>query len=152
MHTCDIFLFQNALSLPASVYCLCCPTAIPNITNPLVFTPGSSSSTLTCTSTGSPATNVTFMRDGTTVGPLRGGESKVFDGVTYQLTQMVTNRAQSTYQNVLTINQPLSDIVGSTFRCSFENTLGTAPNSQPLAITGELFLYEQWWPSKCFTC
>ena len=79
------------------------------------------------------------MRNGTTVGPLRGGESKEFDGVTYQLTQMVTNRSQSTYQNVLTINQPLADIVGSTFTCSVENTLGTANDSHPLAITGELF-------------
>jgi hypothetical protein len=36
---------------------------------------------------------------------------------------------------VLTINQPLADIVGSTFRCSVENTLGTANASQPFAIT-----------------
>ena len=92
------------------------------------------------------------MRDGTTVGPLRGGESKEVDGVTYQLTQMVTNKSQSTYQNVLTINQPLADIEGSTFTCSVENTIGTAPDSHPLAITGEFFLCEQWWASKCFTC
>ena len=79
------------------------------------------------------------MRDGTTVGLLMEGESKEVDGVTYQLTQMVTNRSQSTYQNVLTINQSLADLVGSTFTCSVENTLGTANDSHPLAITGELF-------------
>ena len=83
------------------------------------------------------------MRNGTTVGPLRGGESKEFDGVTYQLTQTVTNRAQSTYQNVLTINQPLANIVGSTFRCSVGNILGMANASQPFAITGEVPVLEQ---------
>ena len=61
-----------------------------------------------------------------------------FGGVTYQLTQTVTDRAQSTYQNVLTINQPLADIEGSTFTCSAENQIGTAPASQPLTIMGVL--------------
>ena len=117
--------------------CLPLPAAIPNITNPLVFTPEPSSSTLTCTSTGSVATNVTFSRDGTTVGPLRDGESMEFGGVTYQLAQTVTNRAQSTYENVLTINQPLANIIGSTFTCSVENTIGVSPTSQPFIITSE---------------
>ena len=126
-----------------SIHCLSLPAANPSITNPLVFNPGSSSSTLTCTSTTSVATTVTFMRDSTTVGPLRDGESMGFDGVTYQLAQTVTNRAQSTYQNVLTINQPLADIIGSTFTCSVENRIGTSPVSQPLTITmGELLLFE----------
>ena len=61
-----------------------------------------------------------------------------FGGVTYQLTQTVTDRAQSTYENVLTIKQPLADIVGSTFTCNVENTIGTAESSQPLTITSEL--------------
>ena len=64
-----------------------------------------------------------------------------FGGVTYQLTQIVTNRVQSTYQNVLTINQPLADIVDSTFTCSVENTIGSSLDSQPLM--GELLLFEQ---------
>ena len=110
---------------------------MPTITNPLVFTQGFQFSTLTCTSTGSIATTVTFMRDGTTVGPLRDGESMESGGVTYQLAQTVTNRAESTYENVLTINQPLSDIVGSTFTCSVENTIGTSPTSDSIQIMGE---------------
>ena len=116
------------------------PTARPSITNPLMFTPGSSSSNLTCTSTGSVATTVTFTRDGTTVGPLRDGESMEFGGVTYQLAQTVTNRAQSTYQNVLTVDQPLADITGSTFTCSVRNKMGIAPYSQPLTINGRFVL------------
>ena len=114
--------------------------AIPSITNPLVFTPGSSSSTLTCTSTGSVAATVTFTRDGTTVGPLRNGESTEFGGITYQLTQTVTGRAQSTYQNVLIINQTFANIVGSTFTCSVGNTIGTSPDSESLQIMGEFVL------------
>ena len=106
-----------------------------------MFTLGSTSPTLTCTSTGSVATTVTFMRDSTTVGPLRDGESMEFGGATYQLTQTVPNRTESTYENVLTIIQPLTDILGSTFTCSVGNTIGTAPVSQPLTIMGELPLY-----------
>ena len=118
------------------------PAAIPSIINPLLFTLGSSSSTLTCISTGSVATTVTFIRNGTTVGPLRDGESMEFGGVTYQLTQTVTDRAQSTYQNVLTINQPLAEIIGSAFSCSVENAVGISPVSQSLTIMGELLLFE----------
>ena len=76
------------------------------------------------------------------MGPLRDGESMEFGGVTYQLTQTVTNRAGSTYENVLTINQSLADILGSNFTCSVENTIGTAESSQPLTITSELLLFE----------
>ena len=79
------------------------------------------------------------MRDGTTVGPLRDGESMEFGGVTYQLVQTVISRAQSTYQNVLTVSQPLADIVGSTFTFRVENTIGPSPDSQPLTIMGELY-------------
>ena len=112
--------------------------AIPSISSPLIFTPGSPSSTLTCTSIGSVATTVTFIRDSTTtVGPLRDGESMDFGGVTYQLTQTVTNRAGSTYQNVLTISQPLSSIVGSTFTCSVQNTIGTSSDSLPITVNGK---------------
>ena len=78
------------------------------------------------------------MRDGTTVGPLRDGESMDFGGVTYQLTQTVTNRAESTYQNVLTVNQSLASIVGSSFTCSVENAIGTSPTSDSLRTMSEI--------------
>ena len=134
-----VFDSKNGLFLLLNtVYCLSLSVVMPTITNPLVFTPGSSSSTLTCTSTGSVATTVTFMRDGVTVGPLRDGESMDFGGVTYQLAQAVTNRTQSTYQNVLTINQPLADIVGSSFTCSVGNTIGASSTSDSLQIIGKI--------------
>ena len=71
------------------------------------------------------------------MGPLRDGESMTFSGVTYQVTQMVINRVQSTYENVLTINQSLADIAGSSFSCSVKNGIGISPASQPFTIMGE---------------
>ena len=79
-----------------------------------------SSSTLTCTSTGSPATTVSWTRNGQPV---------TIDGNTYQLTQTVTDRAASTYENVLTINQPLASILGSTFTCTVTNIFGSVTSN-----------------------
>jgi len=75
-----------------------------------------SSSTLTCISTGSPATTVTWTRN---------GQPLAIDGDTYQLSQTVTNRASATYENVLTINLPLARILGSTFLCTVTNVFGS---------------------------
>ena len=70
------------------------------------------------------------------MGPLYDGESVEIDGVTYQLTQTVTNRTSSTYRNVLTINQLPADIESS-FTCSVTNELGPSSASNVLE-TGEL--------------
>ena len=105
------------------------PPAGPNVNDPLLFTPGSPP-TVFCISTDSPATTVTFMRGSTTVGPLRDGESVVVGGVTYQFAQRVTNRRESTYENILTVNDNLVELVDDTFTCTVVNTLGmdTSPS------------------------
>ena len=114
------------------------PAAVPTITNPLVFTQGSPSSTLTCTSTTSIATTVIFMRDGNAInGIVRDGDSVTVSGVAYQLSQTVTNRSQSTYDNVLTITEALSSLAGSIFACQVENTLGPSQTSQSFQILGK---------------
>ena len=114
------------------------PAAVPTITNPLEFTQGSPSSTLTCTSTTSVATTVTFMREGNALnGIVRDGDSATVNGVTYQLSQTLTNRAQSTYDNVLTITEALSSLAGSTFTCQVENALGMSAISDSLHILGK---------------
>ena len=41
------------------------------------------------------------------------------------MVQTVTNRAASTYENILTISQPLGIIAGNTFTCSVTNVLGS---------------------------
>ena len=110
------------------------PAAVPTITNPLEFTQGSPSSTLTCTSTTSIATTVTFMRDGKAInGIVRDGDS----ATTYQLSQTMTDRIQSTYDNVLTINEALSSLAGSTFTCQVANALGMSAISDSFQIPGK---------------
>ena len=76
------------------------------------------------------------MRDDTTVGPLRNGESIQLDGAIFQLTQTVTSRSLSTYASVLTITQDLSDVVGHNYTCAVANVLGSS-NPEPLEVTGE---------------
>ena len=114
------------------------PAAVPTITNPLVFTQGSPSSTLTCTSTTSIATTVTFMRDGNAInGIVRDGDSATVNDVAYQLSQTLTNRTQSTYDNVLIITEALSSLAGSTFTCQVENALGISAISDSFQILGK---------------
>ena len=79
---------------------------------------------LTCTSTGGPATNVTWRKDGTAL---------VVDGITYRQTQMVINANTATYQNVLTVAQSVSSIYG-VYRCTIGNARGT---SGALEVRGE---------------
>ena len=64
----------------------------------------------------------------------------MFGGVTYELTQTVTDRRASTFDNVLTINQPLADIVGSSFSCSVTNSIGTSTASDTLEIMDGKFM------------
>ena len=77
----------------------------------------SSFSTLTCTTTGSPATTVTWTRD---------GQPLTVDGSTYNMVQIVTNRAASTYDNVLIVSGPA---LGSTFTCTVTNVFGSATSN-----------------------
>ena len=77
------------------------------------------------------------MRGSTTVGPLRDGESVSVGGVTYGLAQRVINRRESTYENVLTINDALSNLVSDTFTCTVANALGM-DTSQSITISGEI--------------
>ena len=83
--------------------------------------------TLTCVSTGSPATTVSWMKD---------GQSLSIDGSTYQLTQTVTDRASSTYSNVLTVSETAPTGVAGTYTCTVSNDLGSG--SMNVTAVGEL--------------
>ena len=74
------------------------------------------------------------------MGPLYDGESVEIDGVTHNLTQTVTDRGASTFDNVLTINQPVADIVGSSFSCTGTNSIGSSTPSDTLEIMGGKFV------------
>ena len=68
----------------------------PNITG-LTF--DGQSRTLTCTSTGGCATNVTWTKDGAVITP----------STAFQQTKRVINAAQSIYHNILTIAQSVAE-------------------------------------------
>ena len=70
---------------------------------------------LTCTSTGGPATTVTWRKDGAVISI----------GAAYQQTQVVTDATTGTYETVLTIDQSVTDIIG-TYSCTVENARGTS--------------------------
>ena len=84
------------------------------------------SRTLTCTSTGGPATTVTWRRDGVVI--------TLND--THQQTKRLVNATNGTYQTVLTINSSVSqdDIVG-TYNCTVENVRGVS--SETVVVPGE---------------
>ena len=84
------------------------------------------SRTLTCTSTGGPATTVTWRRDGVVITL----------NATYQQTKRVVDAVNGTYQTVLTIDPSVSqdDIVG-TYNCTVENDRGES--SDTVVVAGE---------------
>ena len=100
-----------------------CPAGLPTVTS-LAF--NDQSRTLTCTSTGGPATNVTWSRDWVVITL----------NATHQQTKTVVDLVASTYQTVLTIDHSVgqSDIVG-TYNCTVENVRGGS--SMTMSITGE---------------
>ena len=95
----------------------------PNVTS-LTF--DDQSRTLTCTSTGGPATTVTWRRDGIVI--------TLND--THQQTKSVVDLGNGTYQTVLTIDPSVgySDIVG-TYNCTVENDRGGS--SETVVVPGE---------------
>ena len=95
----------------------------PNVTS-LTF--DDQSRTLTCTSTGGPATNVTWRRDGIVITL----------NATHQQTKSLVDPVNGTYKTILTINSSVdqSDIVG-TYSCTVENDRGES--SGTVVVTGE---------------
>ena len=84
------------------------------------------SRTLTCTSTGGPAPNVTWRRDGVIITL----------NATYQQTKRLVDPVNGTYHTVLNIDQSVrwSDIVG-TYNCTVENDRGES--SETVVVPGE---------------
>ena len=98
--------------------------AAPSVTS-LQRTSSTTNLALTCTSTYSPATNVTWMRDGDTLD---------IDGVKYKTYQTVTDRQNSTYQNTLVVDDDIENITG-TYTCNVTNRFGGSSNI--LTVSGK---------------
>ena len=99
------------------------PAGSPTVTS-LTF--DNESRTLTCTSTGGPATTVTWRRDGVLITL----------NATYQQTKRLVGAVNGTSQTVLTIDPSVgwSDIVG-TYSCTVENDRGES--SETVVVPGE---------------
>ena len=80
--------------------------------------------TLNCTSTNSPATTVTWTRNGATV-----------TGSTYQLTQLLRDGVTATYDNLLVVDGEPDEITG-TYTCSVANRI-SVPVQASVTFEGE---------------
>ena len=111
--TCGLFCVAYSSGAVTSVD----PLQLSLTADPSVFT-------LTCVSTGGPATTVTWTRDG----------SNVPYDATHVLTQTVTNQLNVVYSNVLTVTGREPGI----YTCSVTNDRTASPlESAPLTVVGE---------------
>ena len=78
--------------------------------------------TLTCTSTGGPATTVTWRKNGAVVE---------VDGTTYHQSQRVVDTRTATYEN--TLSSGVAANFAGTFTCSISNTRGNRDRSTFIA-------------------
>ena len=81
--------------------------------------------TLTCVSTGSPPTVVSWMKDG----------KNIIDGHHFSLSQTITDRAFSTYNNTLTVGEGVTRGVAGLYNCTVSNVLGS--DSAGVTAVGE---------------
>ena len=106
-----------------SFFLMC--TAAPAVTN-FKRVRSATNFTLTCTSTNSPATEVTWMRNGATLS---------IDGVRNKFDQTVTSRRNSTYQNTLVMDDVIERFIGN-YTCKVTNKFGNS--SGKLTVRGKL--------------
>ena len=87
------------------------------------------SRTFTCTSTGGPATIVTWRRDGAVITL----------SATHQQTKRVVDPVMGVYHTLLVIDSSVgqSDIMG-TYSCTVENTRGGSSRIMVISANGEL--------------
>ena len=124
IHACSIFCYSTlSCTTHMSLTFNSIHAGSPIVTN-LTF--DEQSRTLTCTSTGGPATTVTWRRDGVVITL----------NATHQQTKRLVDTVVGTYQTVLTIDPSVgwSDIVG-TYNCTVENVRGGS--SETVVVPGE---------------
>ena len=96
---------------------------VPNITLPIEY--NFTLTTLTCISSGGPATTVTWTRDSVLVSQSTATQQ-----------QRLTDTETATYHNLLTINSSNISNYNGTFTCEINNSRGNS-NLQSLSVYGE---------------
>ncbi len=89
--------------------------------------------TLECTSTGSPATEVTWMKDGIALS----SSSSV-----YQVNQVLVDRRAATYKSILTVQTGPYGITGN-YQCNVSNLIGSA--SENITVQGGCYKLAASW-------
>ena len=83
------------------------------------------SESIICTSTGGPATTVTWTKDNVTLS---------IDGTVYEHSQIITDTASATYENRLQFVTKREELSG-TYECTIENSMSN--DSSTLEVTGK---------------
>ena len=105
---------QISWVLIQSCSCTLSHAGAPNVTE---LTLDRESRTLSCTSTGGPATTVTWTKDGAVITP----------NTTHQQTQMIVDTVGGIYQNTLTIAQSVTgENLYGLYSCTVENSRGSS--------------------------
>ena len=115
-------MFVGSITLSLSHSLSPCCTGAPGM-EPLTY--HEDNRTFTCVSTGSPATTVSWMKDGNNI---------TIDGNQYSFSQTIIDRTSSTYRNVLRADAPGG--VAGVYNCTVTNVLGS--NSTSVVAVGEL--------------
>ena len=122
-------IFEYVISLTFAIWSLLyIRTGSPSVTS---LTYNNRSRTLTCTSTGGPATTVTWRRNGVVITL----------NATHQQTKTLVDSVNGTYQTVLTIDSSVrpSSLVGN-YNCTVENIRGMSSKSVFVGETSSLLL------------
>lgn len=85
--------------------------------------------TITCRTQYSPPTNVIWRRDGVRVN---------VDGDRYKMTQTVTDRGNSRYDNILLIRNAVHLAGSHTYTCFISNSVGSTSNNIRTTMTGKI--------------
>ena len=66
---------------------------------------------------------------------MKDSQPLTIDGSVYHLTQTITDRASSTYSNVLTVSKAALSGVAGTYNCTVTNDLGS--DSSEVVVVGK---------------
>lgn len=101
--------------------------ALPRVSSLQLVTDNGAALALNCSSTGSPATNVIWRKDGASLP----------NNTIYTTTKVLTNGVTATYDNLLYISGTPSELVGL-YSCIVHDSLGRNSEIATIQVNGEV--------------